>query len=133
MWLLIPTTSLTSRWSGHNKSWVRGMVSCGRLKARDLQTWEADQVNRPTLGIHRQETRRAGKTGRRGCRHVTASLLHSASREDDCVLLYYAPYGKYYFCAVCRHLNGDGFLITAYLTDRIKKGDTVYEADPHHL
>lgn len=56
-----------------------------------------------------------------------------ASREDDCVLLYYAPYGKYYFCAVCRHLNGDGFLITAYLTDRIKKGDTIYEADPHHL
>ena len=56
-----------------------------------------------------------------------------ASREDDYVLLYYAPYGKYYLCAVCRHLNGDGFLITAYLTDRIKKGDTVYEADPHHL
>jgi len=36
-------------------------------------------------------------------------------------------------CVVCRHLNGDGFIITAYLTDRIKKGVTVYEADSDHL
>ena len=49
------------------------------------------------------------------------------SKENDEVFLYYAPHGKYFLCVVCRHLNGDGFIITAYLTDRIKKGDTVYE------
>lgn len=49
------------------------------------------------------------------------------SKEDKAVYLYYAPYGGYFLCVVCRHLNGDGFIITAYLTDKIKKGVTVYE------
>lgn len=49
------------------------------------------------------------------------------SKEDEKVLLYYAPYGKYYLCVVCRHLDGEGFIITAYLTDRIKKGAMIYE------
>jgi len=49
------------------------------------------------------------------------------SKEDDQVIFYYAPYGKYFLCVVCRHLNGNGFIITAYLTDRIKKGVTLYE------
>lgn len=55
------------------------------------------------------------------------------SKEEERVLLYYAPCGEYFLCVVCRHLNGDGFIITAYLTDRIKKGVTVYEADSHHI
>jgi hypothetical protein len=55
------------------------------------------------------------------------------SKEDDRVFLYYARRGKYVLCVVCRHLNGDGFIITAYLTDRIKKGVTVYETDSDHL
>jgi hypothetical protein len=55
------------------------------------------------------------------------------SKEDDRVFLYYARRGKYVLCVVCRHLNGDGFIITAYLTDCIKKGVTVYEADSDHL
>jgi hypothetical protein len=51
------------------------------------------------------------------------------SKEDGKVYLYYAPYKKYFLCVVCRHLNGEGFIITAYLTDKIKKGVTIYEAD----
>ena len=50
------------------------------------------------------------------------------SKEDEKVLLYYAPHREYFLCVVCRHLNGEGFIITAYLTDRIKKGAMVYEA-----
>src|SRR3989304_6280575 len=55
------------------------------------------------------------------------------SKEDDRVFLYYAPHGKHFLCVVCRHLNGDGFIVTAYLTDRIKKGVTVYEAHSDHV
>jgi hypothetical protein len=55
------------------------------------------------------------------------------SKEDERVLLYYAPCGTYFLCVVCRHLNGDGFIITAYLTDRIKKGTTAYETDSDHV
>ena len=55
------------------------------------------------------------------------------SKEDERVVLYYAPCGRYFLCVVCRHLNGDGFIITAYLADAIKKGARVYEADSDHL
>lgn len=41
------------------------------------------------------------------------------SKEDKQVYLYYAPYRKYFLCVVCRHLNRDGFIVTAYLTDKI--------------
>ncbi len=51
------------------------------------------------------------------------------SKEDKEVYLYYAPHGRYFMCVVCRHLDGEGFIITAYLTDSIKKGVMVYEAD----
>jgi hypothetical protein len=55
------------------------------------------------------------------------------SKEDPRIFLYYAPHRKYFLCVVCRHLNGRGFLVTAYLADRIKKGITIYEAHPDHL
>jgi hypothetical protein len=51
------------------------------------------------------------------------------SKEDERIHLYYASYNRYFLCVVCRHLNGEGFIITAYLTDKIKKGETLYEAD----
>jgi hypothetical protein len=90
-------------------------------------------MRRAALAIHCAEARCVGGPGRRRGGHVAASPLHSAEKEDDRVFLYYARRGKYVLCVVCRHLNGDGFIITAYLTDRIKKGVTVYEADSDHL
>ena len=49
------------------------------------------------------------------------------SSEDPDVYLYYLPYMQYYICVVARHLNGDGFIITAYLTDKIKEGEVVWK------
>src|SRR3989338_181106 len=43
------------------------------------------------------------------------------SQEDESVFLYYRRFKKYHLCVVCRHLNGDGFIITSYLTDRLKE------------
>jgi len=48
------------------------------------------------------------------------------SQEDDDVFLYYRRYKKYYLCVVCRHLNGEGFIITSYLTDRVKEGHEIW-------
>jgi len=48
------------------------------------------------------------------------------SSEDADVYLYYLPYKKYHICVVVRHLNGDGFIITAYITDKIKEGVTIW-------
>ncbi|KAF0143980.1 MAG: hypothetical protein FD156_2254 [Nitrospirae bacterium] len=49
------------------------------------------------------------------------------SSEDTEVYLYYSPYMQYYICVVAKHLNGDGFIITAYITDKIKEGETVWK------
>ena len=49
------------------------------------------------------------------------------SRVDADVLLFYKVTGiRRWVCAVCRRLNGDGFLITAYPTDAIKEGDRIW-------
>ena len=46
------------------------------------------------------------------------------SKKDTAVLLFYKGQGQHrWVCAVTKKLNGDGFLITAYLTDAIKRRD----------
>ncbi|MEW6419680.1 MAG: DUF4258 domain-containing protein [Nitrospirota bacterium] len=47
--------------------------------------------------------------------------------EDTNVYLYCSPHMTYYICVVVRHLNGDGFIITAYITDKIKEGESVWK------
>jgi hypothetical protein len=49
------------------------------------------------------------------------------SKSDQDVFLFYKPerIGQW-VCAVSKRLNGDGFLITAYLTDAIKEGELVW-------
>ena len=49
------------------------------------------------------------------------------SSEDPNVYLYYSPHMTYYICVIVRHLNGDGFIITAYITDKIKEGESVWK------
>jgi len=44
------------------------------------------------------------------------------SRSDPQVRLYYRRSGAVHFCVVVRHLNGTGFIVTTYFTDRIKEG-----------
>ena len=49
------------------------------------------------------------------------------SRSDPDVLLFYKKSGvRRWVCAVCRRLNGDGFLITTYPTDAIKEGEHLW-------
>jgi hypothetical protein len=41
------------------------------------------------------------------------------SRKDQFVYLYYRPFGNKFICVVTKHLNGEGFIITVYLTGRV--------------
>ena len=42
--------------------------------------------------------------------------------------LYYCKINKYWICVIARHLNGDGFIITAYLTSKSKrKGKLIWQ------
>jgi hypothetical protein len=40
--------------------------------------------------------------------------------------LFTAERRKYHLCVVVKRLNGDGFVITCYLTDAIKEGDPIW-------
>ena len=55
------------------------------------------------------------------------------SKNDPDVYLYYSKYRKYYLCVVCKHLEDDGFIITAYLADKIKKGELIYETNKNNI
>ena len=47
------------------------------------------------------------------------------SRKDSEVHLHYCKSNGRYCCVVVKHLNGDGFVVTAYLTDTIKAGEVI--------
>ncbi len=49
------------------------------------------------------------------------------SKSDKNVFLYYRKHKLNYFCAVVKHENGKGFLITAYITNKIKEGKTIWQ------
>ncbi len=45
------------------------------------------------------------------------------SRKDKKVFLYYKKLNEKYSCVVAKHLNGDGFIITTYMTDSSQKSE----------
>jgi hypothetical protein len=47
------------------------------------------------------------------------------SRTDKNVFLYYKQSDKLY-CVVVKHAGKEGFLITAYPTDKVKEGDVIW-------
>ncbi len=47
------------------------------------------------------------------------------SKVDKDVFLYYKQYDRLY-CVVVRHAEMEGFLITAYPTDKVKEGDVIW-------
>lgn len=48
------------------------------------------------------------------------------SKQDPKVHLYYLNIGNIYVCTVCDHLdNKSGYIITAYLTKRIREGEKI--------
>ncbi|MEM7797464.1 MAG: hypothetical protein AAF579_23780 [Cyanobacteria bacterium P01_C01_bin.118] len=52
--------------------------------------------------------------------------IRRSSRDDAVLLFYLAHREKRWVVAVARRLNGDGFLITAYQTDAIKEGESLW-------
>lgn len=49
------------------------------------------------------------------------------SKRDASVYLYYKKYSKWFICVLVRYLNGDGYIITAYVADKVKKGDVIWK------
>lgn len=53
--------------------------------------------------------------------------LVKQSVADPKVMLFYRPCQEGWIVAVARRLNGEGFLITCYLTAAIKKGTEIWK------
>ena len=49
------------------------------------------------------------------------------SSSDKKVFLYYKKYFKNYLCVVARHENGNGFIVTVYITNKIKEGKQIWQ------
>ena len=52
--------------------------------------------------------------------------VRRSSQDSDVFLFYRIMKRKRWAVAVARQLNGDGFLITAYQTDAVKEGESVW-------
>jgi len=52
--------------------------------------------------------------------------IRRSSRDAEILLFYLALRDQRWVVAVARRLNGDGFLITAYQTDAIKEGESIW-------
>lgn len=52
--------------------------------------------------------------------------IRRSSHDPNVLLFYLILKEKRWVAAVARRLNGDGFLITAYQTDAIKEGETLW-------
>ena len=48
------------------------------------------------------------------------------SKSDQSTYLYYRKFTRLSLVIVAKHLNGSGFIITAYFTDRIKEGKQIW-------
>lgn len=74
-------------------------------------------IKHPTMAGREDDVRAA----------LTAPDEVRRSRSDPAVYLFYrAERERRWVCAVCRRLDADGFLITAYPTDAIKEGERVW-------
>ena len=56
----------------------------------------------------------------------TPDEIRCSSRDPNVLLFYLTHRENRWVVAVARKLNGDGFLITAYQTDAIKEGETLW-------
>ncbi len=68
----------------------------------------------------------------RGREEDVKSVLQNAdevrvSKIDGNVYLYYKKDEKRFLCIVVRHLNGEGFIISAYPTDALKEGQVKWK------
>ncbi len=53
--------------------------------------------------------------------------LVTKSKSDKSVLLFYRKINGYWLCVVTKTTVLDGFIITAYITDKIKEGEKIWE------
>ena len=67
--------------------------------------------------------------GKRGLvlKTITNPDTIRASQKDKTVQLFYKRFQEVYLCVVVKVLNSEGFIITIYFTDKIKRGEILWQ------
>ena len=99
------------------KSHFEVMSRLGKLIQVSQDRWE--------LIVTKKHTSIAGRE-----REVRLALIEPEqvrrSKSDPDVYLYYRAFGGRHLCVVAKHHNGDGFIVTAYFTKRVKVGERIW-------
>lgn len=80
------------------------------------QYWELIQHKHPEVIGKEEEVQ--------NCLRQPEFVRHST--QDQAVYLFYVAQPPYYLVVVVKRLNGEGFIITSYLSDKIKEGVPVW-------
>ena len=78
--------------------------------------WAVLQRKHPEIQDKIQEVQRC----------LTAPQQVRHSRHDAAIFLFYRPSPPYHLCVVVKRLNGQGFIVTCYITDAIKEGARIW-------
>lgn len=49
------------------------------------------------------------------------------SKRDKSILLYYKHFESFYVCVVVKVTRQEGFIVTAYKTDKVKEGKVIWQ------
>ena len=97
---------------------IKFEVTCSRgkkIRTSDEYWKKIVTTKHPGMGKHEELVKQT----------LTSPLEVRRSSKDAAVHLYYRKSNGYYCCVVAKHLNGDGFVVTAYMTDAIRIGERI--------
>ena len=77
-----------------------------------------------TLLEHKHAEIRGRREDAKHC--LTAPQQVRRSKQDPAVYLFYESLPPYHLCVVVKRLNGEGFIVTCYVTDAIKEGTKIW-------
>ncbi len=80
------------------------------------QYWELIQRKHPEVIGKEEEVQ--------NCLRQPESVRHST--QDQAVYLFYLSQPPYYLVVIAKRLDEEGFIITSYLSDKIKEGEPVW-------
>jgi hypothetical protein len=98
---------------------VVNAVQCAQHVQEQFRTHNSDKEKTEQIHI------RIGKEEEvQNCLRQPELVRHST--QDQAVYLFYLSQPPYYLVVVAKRLDGEGFIITSYLGDKIKEGETVW-------
>jgi hypothetical protein len=92
------------------------MTPLGFVVRTSLGYWQLIQHKHPNIEKRLEEVK--------SC--LASPQQVRSSKHDTAVYLFYRRSGPYHLCVVVKWLNGDGFVVTCYVTDAVKEGAQIW-------